>query len=424
MNAAIPSQVETVNPYGEIYEQFAVDAAFLWLLRSIAVNQPHYTVDDLAELEQRVDAQLDGLMSAPEDAWEICAAAMELQEPGEVFAGAVLAFRSLDIHKIQKAVESGLGGEQGCRGLVSALGWLPGRLCHSWIKKFLTSKDLDHKYLAVAACSARREDPREYLTQIFQRPDCVAHDKLYARSLRLVGELKRHDLMPALRIAMRAEDPDITFWANWSAVLLGDQSAADSLLPFVLHPNPYQAKAMDLAFRALPVEQARTWISSLAKNPAEIRNVIKATAALGDPHAVDWLIGQMRVPALTRLAGEAFTAITGIYLEEQQLALDDLPDLDEQLPSEDAEDENVDMDEDENLPFPDIDKVAAVWQKYYQRFDAGQRYFMGKSISAESLGQILKTGGQRHRRAAAMELALLQSNQLLINHAAKGLSTA
>jgi uncharacterized protein (TIGR02270 family) len=323
-------------------------------------------------------------------------------------------------------IETGLASPQGVKGLVSALGWLPGRLCHSWIKKFLTSKDLNHKYLAVAACSVRREDPREYLTTIFQRNDCIAHAKLYARSLRLIGELKRRDLSGALPIAMQAENPDILFWASWSAVLLGDKSFVKNLQPFVLKTNVNQARAIELAFRVLPIETARLWISELAKDPAQIRKVIKATANLGDPQAIHWLIAQMRVPALTRLAGEAFTTITGIDLEEHRLALEELPDLDALLahsgPNEDPADNNVDMDEDERLPFPDVDKVAAVWQKYQQRFVVAQRYFMGQAITAEHLTAVYASTNQRQRRAAALELALLQPAQYLLNHAIKGLT--
>jgi uncharacterized protein (TIGR02270 family) len=413
-----------VKAYREIYDQLSGDASFLWLLRSNAVNQPNFRSVDLLILDKRVDTRLDGLMSAPEESWELCAAAMETQQAGEVFTAAVLAFRSLDVSKIQCVIEVGLASPQGFHGLVSALGWLPGRLCHSWIKKFLTSKDLNHKYLAVAACSVRREDPREYLTAIFQREDCVAHAKLYARSLRLVGELKRRDLSAALPIAMQSEDPDVLFWASWSVVMLGDKSFVKNFQPFVLKAGPNQTRAIELAFRVLPVETARVWISDLAKDPEQIRNVIKATANLGDPHAINWLIAQMRVPVLTRLAGEAFTTITGIDLEEHRLALEELPDLDALLanagPNEDPADANVDMNEDDRLPFPDVDKVAAVWQKYQQRFVLGQRYFMGQVINVEYLTSVYQSGNQHQRRSAALELSLLQPAQFLLNHMAKG----
>lgn len=410
------------HPYHHIFEQFASDAAFLWLLRSVALNQPNYNQADLIELERRIDAQLDGLMTAPDDTWPICEEALEFQQAGEVFAAAVLAFRSLDIHKIQRAVEAGLASPQALKGIASAMAWLPGRLVHSWIKKFLTSKDLNHKYLAIAACSLRREDPQEYLTAILQREDCIAHIPLYARSLRLIGELKRRDLSSYLPIAMQADNQNIIFWSTWSSVMLGNRASASQLHPFLLTDNPNRQDALDIAFRTLAIEDARRWISQLASSPQNTRLVIKATAALGDPHAVNWLISQMRIPNHSRLAGEAFSFITGIDLEQHKLALSELPDLENQLPNDDPDDENVAMNEDDRLPFPDVDKIAAVWQKYQQRFVAGQRYVMGQHPNAEHLNNIFINGNQRQRKAAALELALLQPQQFLVNYAAKGLT--
>ncbi len=63
---------KSMNAYKEIYEQFVNDASFLWILRSIAIEQPHYDSESIAELEQRIDAQIDGLMTSIEDSWELC----------------------------------------------------------------------------------------------------------------------------------------------------------------------------------------------------------------------------------------------------------------------------------------------------------------------------------------------------------------
>ena len=77
--------VDLAHAYRDQYERGVVDAAFLWLLRSIAVDQPHYTLSDLGELERRLDAQLDLLMSSLDLGWQACDAALALQQPGEVF---------------------------------------------------------------------------------------------------------------------------------------------------------------------------------------------------------------------------------------------------------------------------------------------------------------------------------------------------
>ena len=79
-----------------IVEKHAEDAAFLWLLRDAAVCSPHYSLNDLAGLDNRVEANIDGLRVAGQAGWDICQAALAVGEPGEVFAAGVLALESGD----------------------------------------------------------------------------------------------------------------------------------------------------------------------------------------------------------------------------------------------------------------------------------------------------------------------------------------
>ena len=400
-----------MNAYREIYEQFVDNASFLWVLRSIAVNQPHYNVADIDELEQRIEAQLDGLMTDVEVAWEICLQALELEEPGEVFTAAVIAFRSHDVLKIQKTIETGLSNNETEKGLISAMGWLPGKFVHPWIKKFFTSKDLNHKYLALAVCSVRRENPGEYLNKILERDDCNQHVMLYARALRLIGEIRRLDLMPQLSEAINSEQDAIRFWSNWSAILLGNRAAVTNLEPFVFKTGHYQINAINIAFRVLSIEQARNWISKLSANQDQSRAVIKATGILGDPHAVNWLIGKMSEPAYARLAAEAFTLITGIGLEQYHLEAELPPALVEQ-PNNDTDGDDVSLDEDENLLWPNQEKVSSIWIIQGHNFIAGQRYFLGKPVTVDWLKQKRTTGTQRQRHLANLELTLLGDTPL------------
>ena len=81
----------------EIVSQHAEEAAFLWLLRSNATRQPHYALKDLAKLDDRVEAHLDGLRVAGEGGWDLCKAALGNEENGEVFAASVMAFASVSM---------------------------------------------------------------------------------------------------------------------------------------------------------------------------------------------------------------------------------------------------------------------------------------------------------------------------------------
>lgn len=59
----------------DIVSQHVEEAAFLWLLCSNSVCQPHYALNDLAKIDDRVEAHLDGLRVAGEPGWELCTAA-------------------------------------------------------------------------------------------------------------------------------------------------------------------------------------------------------------------------------------------------------------------------------------------------------------------------------------------------------------
>lgn len=118
-----------------------------------------------------------------------------------------------------------------------------------------------------------------------------------------------------------------------------------------------------------------------------------------------------------RLAGESFSFITGLDLA--YLDLDGKPPENfESGPNDDAADENVAMDPDDNLPWPDPEKVQAWWEANKNPFQPGVRYFMGEPVAREHCLKVLKEGYQRQRIAAALYLSLLQPGTPLFNTSA------
>ena len=417
MDSTLSPRMHATVAYRGLYGQLVTQAAFTWWRRSLAIDQPHITLADILALEQRIAAPLNGLMTSVELGWESCEAALALGEPGEQFTATVVALRSHDVRHIQAVVESGLASKQVTTGLISAFGWLGPDIIAPWIIKFLNGKDLNHKYLGIAACSVRRADPGEKLNDILKREDCRQHTPLYARALRLVGELRRQDLMTALHAAAISPEPSIAFWANWSLILLGQHAAVKPLQSLVFNRGPHQARALQMAFRVLPIASAQEWISTLSQDPVNVRTVITATGVLGDPHAVNWLIGKMADPLLVRLAGEAFTNITGVDLVKYRLHKE-LHAGQSSISPDGSVDTQVEL-EDDNLPLPDVDKVVTLWRHHGANFMVGRRYFLGKPITPEWLKNRITEGTMRQRHAAALELALIDPNSRLTNTRAK-----
>jgi uncharacterized protein (TIGR02270 family) len=88
-----------------VVAQHVDDADFFWILRSNASRAPHYALRDLAKLDTRIDAHLDGLRIAGDTGWELCAEAFASGEAGEVFTAAVMAFESGDAQRIQAVLD-------------------------------------------------------------------------------------------------------------------------------------------------------------------------------------------------------------------------------------------------------------------------------------------------------------------------------
>ena len=78
------------------------------------------------------------------------------------------------------------------------------------------------------------------------------------------------------------------------------------------------------------------------------------------------------------------------------------------------------MDPDGDLSWPDPDAVRKWWAARRGDFAVGTRYLVGRPMSPERLGQVLRDGYQRQRAAAALELAIRNPGQPLFEVRAPG----
>jgi uncharacterized protein (TIGR02270 family) len=398
-----------------VIEQHAEEAAFLWLLRDAAVYAPHYSLADLAHLDNRVEAHIDGLRIAAEAGWEICKEALGREEVGEVFAAAVLAYESGDDERIQTVLSVGSTSLELSRGLVSALGWLPYEQAERYIQQLITAESPDLRRIGIAASAVHRRDPGRALADALSDND----PSLRARVLRAVGQLGRLDLVAALRSNLQDDDIECRFCAGWSGALLEDLQAVPVLRSLAETDFPHRQEAMKMAVRIMDLSAAHGWQKELAQNRETSRLAVMAAGVMGDPVSVPWLIERMTIPEVARVAGESFSMITGVDIAYEDLE-GEWPKGFEAGPTENPEDENVEMDPDEDLPWPNPELIEKWWFSHRGEFQSGARYLCGKPMTIESLEDVLRKGYQRHRAAAAIELAIRQPGQPLFEVRAPG----
>jgi uncharacterized protein (TIGR02270 family) len=396
-----------------IVSQHAEESAFLWLLRDSAIREPHYDLADLDELESRVSAHLDGLHVAAAEAWPFCQAGLKLAETGEVFTATYVALDQANNEWLDQTLAVVADNPQTLRGLVSALGWLPQQKLKGFVVNWLKSDESLYRLIGLSACSIQRVDCGGYLKQGLQDSDLFVR----SRALRNVGEIRRRDLLPAVLEQLDHDDPSCRFWAAWSATLLGDAKGLSALSEFYTEQSGFQSRALSLGLRVMDREQAVTWVRDHAKAEGYERAIIEAIATIGDPVSIPWLISMMDKPEYSRLAAESFASITGLDLAYADMDTDQ-PAGYESGPTENPADDVVDMDPDEELVWPDQQKISDWWSSQQNRFSNGGRYLNGSQITREHCIDVLKNGYQRQRRAAAVELAIFEQQQPLFNTSA------
>jgi uncharacterized protein (TIGR02270 family) len=393
-----PSEISTLvnRPVVQIH---AGEAAFLWTQRQQAVQAPHYQLEHLAKLDERVEAHLQALRLAGSVGERVVQAQLAQGEAGGVFVAAWLAMGASEQQAMRHVLALGLGDPAFEPALLAALLWLDADASGHALRGSQNGHP-QHRRLALAVAAGHRRDPAAGLVRALQDPD----DAVRAQALRAAGELVRHDLMDTLRAHREESHPECRFWANWSLTLLGDSDGPMALADAVSKLPQRAGLAVDVGVRCAHPALAKEWIRDLAQTADTLRLAIRAVGAHGDPRTVDWLIERMDDPLLARVAGEAFSTITGADLRYL--------DLNRDAPAETATEAPAQSAEDDNLPWPDREAIARWWAQGRSRMPSVGRCLGGAAVSLESAARLLRDGFQRQRRAAAIEAVRLGAKTL------------
>ena len=392
----------------DIVLRHAEEAAFLWLLRDRAVVAPHYSLTDVVNGDERVEAHADGLRIAGDDGWKVACEALQADEPGETFVAGLLAAESGLVERLEAVLPFCRASLSCARAMVSALGWATQVQAYPILAALLDSDFATDRLIGVGGFAAHAIDPEGHLLHLLYDED----ENVRQRALRAAGELGRSDLLPQIMSFLTTTEPEMRFSAAWSAARLGDRSdlTVRSLEELAAAASTFQEAALTLWLRIIPRDAAEAVIRELWQDSRRLRLAAIGIGALGTPEMVPALIEMMSVEPIARVAGEAFSLITGVDLAYADL---DCPPA---MPS--AEDGEADPDDD--LPWPDADLIAAYWQQAQTRFPCGHRYLCGQEVSSASLVTCLRYGLQRQRAAAALELGLLRPTQPLFPVRAPG----
>ncbi|MBC7957502.1 MAG: TIGR02270 family protein [Cytophagales bacterium] len=397
-----------------VLAQHLDDAVSLRSVRSVLLREPHVKLKDLARADERLLAHLDGLSIAGDDGAHLSRAALDVPGVGQLFVACVLAIERRDAAQIQHLLSLIDVVPDAPRALSSAFGWVAAPQLRGLTAPLLISPSPQLRWLGLVACVQHRVDAGAPLEQALHDPDL----RLRTRALRAAGELGRVDLLESCLGQLDDEQPAVAVSAARSAVLLGDRGeAVYSLRKQALKPGPYRLEALAISLFTADADTARGLVRQLASEGTDTRTMIRAAGWSGDVQVMPWLFKQMESKAQARVAGEAFSFITGIDLAWNHLHRD-APESESPGPNDDPADPDVALDEDENLRWPELPKISTWWHKNQGQFTPGERYFLGALPSSGHCVQALRHNTQRQRMTAAIQLSLLNPGSTLFNCAA------
>lgn len=382
----------------DILERHRDELAFLWPQRAAAVHAPSFDLRTLGDLDERIEAHLDGLRIAGDAGLTLLSAALDPAEPGVVFAAAALA---LEVGAPRLALEPALelaSDEVARRALVSAFGWASFEHARPVADALLSASTPAHRALGLAAYAAHRRDPGGALSNALLDVDPLVR----ARALRAAGELGRRDLVADLSPALADADEACRFWAAWSLALLGEPTSP-VLWSFITSPR-FGERAAAMAARRTDPRQALAELESASARAEMARAALVGAGALGDPAAVPWIVARMEDEALARFAGDAFTMITGLAIEGDLVAA---------RPPEDPEAAPAGLHPDHHRAWPAPAAVAAAFRARGGELRRGTRYLLGQPITEGAARRVLRLGRQPQRAAAAVEQSLLSPGKPL-----------
>ena len=396
-------------PVPAVLLQHAEDAAALRNTRAVLVRAPHVRLHLLQRLDERLAAHLDGLAVAGTAGKDICVAMLDRVDRGTAFAATVEAIETRDIAFLRRLLAIAQTEASALSGVLSAFGWVEAASLRGITKELLDAAEPFHRDVGLAACAMHGVSPGAALENALQASTPSI------RAMHVSAALGQTNLVDACRRHLKDKDPTHRFAAARAALLLGDRDAAPAVLrEAAATDSPCRAAATLLLLKTLGPNDAQSLLRRLSDDAATVRLLIRGIGVAGDPHYIPWLLAQMADLRLARLAGEAFSQITGLDLAA--LDLDRKPPENALFgPSDNPGDDDVAMDEDDGLPWPDPDKLGAWWQSNGARFAAGTRYFVGEPPSMAHCLSVLRTGFQRQRSAAAEYLCLLAPGTRLFN---------
>lgn len=378
--------VGRVEFYPDVLEEFFEELDFLWSQREAVVFASDWTLRDLAELEERAEAHLDGLRLSGADGIDLARPSLRGEEQGPATAAAFVLMEGrrpdLDAEIVRALVEAEAPAKE---GIGIALRHTDAPRIAQELRRLATEHDPLTRSIAVDILAFHRlGPPPPRLFDLFAFPDPAVRARACAAAGRFGGPWGPDDLQAALD----QEDAGVRWAAIHASARLGMPGLQGMLRGAAARTDAVVPEAIEF-LGALGDPSDLQILRGLLARPASRSAALAALGASGQVAAVPQILEAIKDPAVAVPAGKAFLRISGALGTE---SAEPLP------PPAHLSQEEREFHEPQITVDPE--KARAWWERDKGRFEPAGRWQCGLEIGREPLGPRLDLLPLAYRRDA------------------------
>ncbi|MFY0562880.1 TIGR02270 family protein [Archangium lansingense] len=391
----------------DVYEEHLNEASFLWTQWERSLVAPDRNLAEVVGQEERLLAHLDGLVLGGQEVFEqLLAPVLEIGEQTEL-SSAALALLEENGAGVKRILERLVDGDESQR---------------AGVQRALELSHVPQPGLLLPLLRATEPDVQASVLEVLVFRGVASVDTLMGFLSHETPRLRRAAVRglsahpgkasrDALRSALNADDPGTRLAAIETGLISGSRAAWVACRLLV------EQRAAGFREALVPLSLGRgerelELLLELLQEPDLRPSVLWALGFSGNVSAAEaclLLMGEER--RIAALAGEAFSAITGLRLEGAYVRNGD-KEPEEPIPLKEEElDASLAPGPEDALKVPAPAAVEAWWREARPRFDRNTRYLMGNPFSAQLLLDALQNGPMRRRGVLALELAIRSRGQ-------------
>ncbi len=390
----------------DIYEEHLSEAGWLWGIWEKSLDSAIYALGDVAVgPEERLLAHLDGLvLGGKEVAQKLLMPALTGDELGGVAAAAWALLQAEDADHQDAVIDKLATAEPPVLAALGRAVYLAPRADISRLIPHFHSGAPHLRALIIDIFGPREPDwVREQIAPAMHSGQAP----LMAAGLRAIRNLRERTLLDWVAAAAQSDDIEVRLEAIWTGISFAVKTAWNECRIFAGGAGEISRMALGLLATS-PDPNDRAFVREKAKGDDPGLHALWALGFAGDADSADVLVQTMADEKKSRVAGEAFSAITGLTIVGDMAKPGETqgPDVEEVK----DEDPPPEVQSEDSLPEPNVERVKKWWEKERRKIMPGTRYCGGQARSPASLRTGFTSGASWRREVLLIELGAAVAN--------------